>query len=192
MPHYTLFCILSLCLTLIAIDSFGQEAVGSMYDLSQSSIGYSSDIDYNGASFIGTPIVNQDQSLSNSLISGPNANTSVASVPPSSQDHNLKSTPSIPPLMDLDSPLSSKEAKVSLDSGRTSAGQDGLRNSEARDTLEGGCMSQDKMAKGNQTYKCRLWGEGLLNKFGYLRRRFRWMLQYRNSQLTHPVPGWIL
>ena len=82
----------------------------SMYELSQSSIGCSSDTDYDGASLVGAPVVNQDSSLSDSLISGPRHNTSVASVPPSAQDPNWNPTHSIPPIMpmmseDLDSPM---------------------------------------------------------------------------------------
>ena len=88
------------------MDCYGQEVTGSMYDLSQSSIGCSSDTDYDGASFIGAPVVDQNNSLSqDSLISGPRNNTSVASVLPSAQDPNWIPTHSIPPLMDdSDSP----------------------------------------------------------------------------------------
>ena len=70
-----------------------------------------------------TPVL-EDQSLSHSFVSGGN-NASVASVPPSALDPGWKSTPEVPPLMSLDSPLTVREkSKDSLDSGRRAATQD--------------------------------------------------------------------
>ena len=141
----------------------------SVYDLSQSSIGCSSDnSDYDAASLFAAPVVDGNSSLSDSIISGPRNNTSIASAPPSSQDPNWMPTSSIPPIapapiMDTSSDSLSPEGGdlVTHGGGRTSADGDAREVLGPDGDLDSGCTSAGKDGPRKPNSSLEAMGRGL-------------------------------
>ena len=141
----------------------------SVYDLSQSSIGCSSDnSDYDAASLFAAPVVDGNSSLSDSIISGPRNNTSIASAPPSSHDPYLMPTSSIPPIapapiMDTSSDSLSPEGGdlVTHGGGRTSADGDAREVLGPDGDLDSGCTSAGKDGPRKPNSSLEAMGRGL-------------------------------